>query len=57
MIETDYFILSAEQYQQFYTEAQELGVNVDRFLMEWMDVDGATVEYNGEDWVEVDDNA
>ena len=57
MIETDYFILSAEQYQQFYTEAQELGVNVDRFLMEWCDVDGATVEYNGEDWVEVDDNA
>ena len=57
MIETDYFILSAEQYQQFYTEAQELGVNVDRFLMEWCDVEGSIVEHNGEDWVEVDDNA
>jgi hypothetical protein len=57
MIETEHFILTAEQYQQFYMEAQELGVNVDRFLMEWMDVDGVTVEHNGEDWVEVDDNA
>jgi hypothetical protein len=57
MIETEHFILTAEQYQQFYMEAQELGVNVDRFLMEWMDVDGVTVEHNGEDWVEVDGNA
>jgi len=57
MIETNCFILSAEQYQQFYMEAQELGVNIDRFLLEWCDVDGVTVEHNGEDWVEVDDNA
>jgi hypothetical protein len=57
MIETEHFILTAEQYQQFYMEAQELGVNIDRFLLEWCDVDGVTVEHNGEDWVEVDDNA
>ena len=57
MIETEHFILTAEQYQQFYTEAQRHGVNIDTFLMEWMDVDGVTVEYDGETWVEVDDNA
>jgi hypothetical protein len=43
MIETEHFILTAEQYQQFYMEAQELGVNVDRFLMEWCDVEGEDV--------------
>jgi hypothetical protein len=56
MIETEHFILTAEQYQQFYTEAQRHGVNIDTFLMEWMDVDSVTVEYDGETWVEVDDN-
>jgi hypothetical protein len=43
MIETDYFILTSEQYQQFYMEAQKLGVNVDTFLMEWCDVEGEDV--------------
>jgi hypothetical protein len=56
MIETEYFVLDVEMYQQFYMQAQELGVSIDTFLMEWMDVDGVTVEYDGETWVEVDDN-
>jgi hypothetical protein len=43
MIETNFFILDGEQYQQFYTEAQELGVSVDYFLMEWCDVEGEDV--------------
>lgn len=43
MIETDFFILNGEQYQQFYTEAQELGVTVDYYLMEWCDVEGEDV--------------
>jgi hypothetical protein len=43
MIETNFFILDGEQYEQFYTEAQELGVNVDHFLMEWCDVEGEDV--------------
>lgn len=43
MIETNFFILDGEQYQQFYTEAKELGVSVDYFLMEWCDVEGEDV--------------
>ena len=35
MIETDYFILDGEQYQEFYTEAQQVGVTLDHYLMEW----------------------
>jgi hypothetical protein len=40
MIETDFFILSAEQYQEFYTEAQELGITLDYLLLEFCDVEG-----------------
>jgi len=39
VIETEYFILTGEQYQEFHTEAQELGMNIDRYLMEFCDVD------------------
>ena len=39
MIETDFFILTGEQYQEFYTEAQQVGMNIDRYLMEFCDVD------------------
>ena len=43
MIETNYFILNGEQYQQFYTEASELGLNIDYYLMEFCDVQGEYV--------------
>jgi hypothetical protein len=43
MIETDYFILNGEQYQEFYTEAQQLGITLDHFLLEWCDVQGPMV--------------
>ena len=46
MIETDFFILDAQQYQQFYTEASELGLSIDYFLMEFCDVEGPDVEVN-----------
>ena len=44
MIETDFFILNAEQYQQFYTEASEIGVNIDYYLMEFCEVTGPMVD-------------
>ena len=43
MIETDYYILNGQQYQEFYTEAQKLGMNIDRYLMEFCDVEGPDV--------------
>ena len=43
MIETDFFILTGEQYQEFYTEAQQVGMNIDRYLMEFCDVEGPDV--------------
>ena len=46
MIETDFFILTGEQYQEFYTEAQKLNVTVDYYLSEFCTVDG--------DWVYTD---
>ena len=44
MIETDFYILSGEQYQQFYTEASELGLTIDYYLMEFCDIEGPMVE-------------
>ena len=43
MIETNFFILNGEQYQQFYTEASELGMNIDHYLMEFCQVEGEDV--------------
>jgi hypothetical protein len=43
MIETDFFILTGEQYQEFYIEAQQVGMNIDRYLMEFCDVEGPDV--------------
>jgi hypothetical protein len=46
MIETDYYILNGEQYQEFYTEAQKLGVTLDHYLLEWCDVEGPDVYFD-----------
>jgi hypothetical protein len=40
MIETNFFILSQEQYDQVYPEAQKLGLSVDYYLSEFCVVDG-----------------
>ena len=46
MIETDYYILNGQQYQEFYTEAQNIGVSIDYYLMEFCDVEGPDVYVN-----------
>ena len=43
MIETDFFILNGEQYQEYYTEATKVGVTLDHYLLEWCDVEGEDV--------------
>ena len=43
MIETDFYILSGEQYQQFYTEASQLGITIDYYLLEFCQVEGPTI--------------
>jgi len=43
MIETDFFILNGQQYQEFYTEASELGVSIDYYLMEFCHTEGPYV--------------
>jgi len=43
MIETQFFILTQEQFDQFDTEAQELGLNIDYYLSEFCDVIGDTI--------------
>ena len=45
MIETNYYILNGEQYQEFYTAAQELGISIDYFLDEFCDTEGPYI-YN-----------
>ena len=46
MIETDFYILDGAQYQQFYTEAQKLGITLDHYLLEWCDVEGPDIYSN-----------
>lgn len=43
MIETDFYILSQEQYDQFYTEASDLGLSIDYYLSEFCDVKGELI--------------
>ena len=43
MIETEFFILNGDQYQEFYTEAQQVGVSIDYYLMEFCSVEGDDV--------------
>lgn len=44
MIETDFFVLNGEQYQEFYTLAQEIGVSLDYYLLEFCDVEGPYID-------------
>jgi hypothetical protein len=46
MIETDFFLLSSEQYQQTLQDAAIEGVSIDYFLMEFCDVE--------QEWIQSD---
>jgi len=46
MIETNFFILNGEQYQEFYSESQKVGVSLDYYLMEFCDVEGPDIYSN-----------
>ena len=46
MIETDFYILSKEQYEECNTEASKLGLSIDYFLLEFCDVQGPYVTTN-----------
>jgi len=43
MIETDFYILSQEQYQENLQFANELGINIDHFLLEFCDIEGPMI--------------
>jgi hypothetical protein len=43
MIETDFFILTHDQYEQFNQDALIEDVSVDYFLMEFCDVEGPDI--------------
>jgi hypothetical protein len=43
MIETDYYILTKDQYDECYTEALRIDVSIDYFLMEFCDIKGEEV--------------
>ena len=45
MIETNFYILNGEQYQEYYTEAQKLGISIDYYLDEFCDTEGPCI-YN-----------
>lgn len=40
MIETQFFILTKEQYNEYAPEAEELGMNLDYYLMEFCNTEG-----------------
>ena len=55
MIETNYFILTQDQFITYNEYAKEMGVSIDYILDEFVDVTGPDVEWNGKEWVEVCD--
>ena len=46
MIETDYYILNQEQFDQFNIEAESLGITLDYYLDEFCDVTGPAISCN-----------
>jgi len=46
MIETEFFILTPEQYQEHSKDADELGISIDYYLSEFCSVEGPTVSIN-----------
>lgn len=40
MIETEYFIIGTKEYAECLIEAEELGITVDHYLLEWCEVEG-----------------
>jgi hypothetical protein len=55
-IATEFFVLSSEQYDELYPESQKLNVTLDYYLLEFVTIEGSDVEYNGDEWVEVDNH-
>lgn len=55
MIETQFFVLSHEQYQEHSKDADELGVSIDYYLMEFTTTEGPMCECIDGEWVEVKD--
>ena len=43
MIETNYHILPPDIYQECNTEAKELGINIDHYLMEFCQIESTDV--------------
>ena len=43
MIETQFFILTPEQYQEHIEDANELNVTLDYYLSEFCEVQGPTI--------------
>ena len=43
MIETNYYILTNDQYEECYSEASRFDVSIDYFLMEFCDIKGEEV--------------
>jgi hypothetical protein len=46
MIETDFFILTKEQYDSVNDSAEQLNLSVDYYLMEFCEVEGPYVRSN-----------
>ena len=43
MIETDFYILSQEQYEENLQFANELGITLDYFLLEFCEIEGPLI--------------
>ena len=46
VIETEFFILTPEQYQEHSQDADELGISIDYYLSEFCEVQGPTISTN-----------
>jgi hypothetical protein len=46
VIETEFFILTPEQYEEHVQDADELGISIDYYLSEFCDVQGPLITTN-----------
>jgi hypothetical protein len=55
MIETEFFLLNEEQFNEYSTLAAIEGVSIDYYLDEFTQITGPDVKFDGERWVEIVD--
>lgn len=52
IIETEYYLLEKQVYEECLYWSKQIGVTIDYYLMEFTDIEYDIVEFDGENWIE-----